>query len=41
MVWRPCTAIRFTGPLSYSSQGGIESTDFLVLAAIVFGLSTD
>jgi uncharacterized membrane protein YdfJ with MMPL/SSD domain len=32
---------RFTGPLSYSSQGGIESTDFLVLAAIVFGLSTD
>jgi RND superfamily putative drug exporter len=32
---------RFTGPLSYTSQGGIESTDFLVLAAIVFGLSTD
>ncbi|HTD08549.1 MAG TPA: MMPL family transporter [Solirubrobacteraceae bacterium] len=32
---------RLTGPLSYTSQGGIESTDFLVLAAIVFGLSTD
>jgi uncharacterized membrane protein YdfJ with MMPL/SSD domain len=32
---------RFAGPLSYTSQGGIESTDFLVLAAIVFGLSTD
>jgi uncharacterized membrane protein YdfJ with MMPL/SSD domain len=32
---------RFTGPLAYTSQGGIESTDFLVLAAIVFGLSTD
>jgi uncharacterized membrane protein YdfJ with MMPL/SSD domain len=32
---------RLTGPLAYTSQGGIESTDFLVLAAIVFGLSTD
>jgi RND superfamily putative drug exporter len=32
---------RFAGPLAYTSQGGIESTDFLVLAAIVFGLSTD
>jgi uncharacterized membrane protein YdfJ with MMPL/SSD domain len=32
---------RLTGALSYTSQGGIESTDFLVLAAIVFGLSTD
>ena len=32
---------RFTGPLAYTSQGGIEATDFLVLAAIVFGLSTD
>jgi uncharacterized membrane protein YdfJ with MMPL/SSD domain len=32
---------RLTGPLGYTSQGGIESTDFLVLAAIVFGLSTD
>jgi|HubBroStandDraft_2_1064218.scaffolds.fasta_scaffold00177_13 uncharacterized membrane protein YdfJ with MMPL/SSD domain len=32
---------RLTGPLEYTSQGGIESTDFLVLAAIVFGLSTD
>ena len=32
---------RLTGPLAYTSQGGIESTDFLVLAAIAFGLSTD
>ena len=32
---------QLTGPLNYTSQGGIESTDFLVLAAIVFGLSTD
>jgi uncharacterized membrane protein YdfJ with MMPL/SSD domain len=32
---------RLAGPLSYTSQGGIESTDFLILAAIVFGLSTD
>jgi len=32
---------RLTGPLAYTSQGGIESTDFLVLAAIVFALSTD
>jgi uncharacterized membrane protein YdfJ with MMPL/SSD domain len=32
---------RLTGPLAYTSQGGIEATDFLVLAAIVFGLSTD
>jgi RND superfamily putative drug exporter len=32
---------RLTGPLSYTSQGGIVSTDFLILAAIVFGLSTD
>jgi uncharacterized membrane protein YdfJ with MMPL/SSD domain len=32
---------RLTGVLGYTSQGGIESTDFLVLAAIVFGLSTD
>lgn len=30
-----------TGPLNYTSQGGIEATDFIVLAAIVFGLSTD
>ncbi len=27
--------------LAYRSQGGIESTDFLVLVAIVFALSTD
>jgi RND superfamily putative drug exporter len=27
--------------LSYRTQGGIESLDFLVLATIVFGLSTD
>jgi RND superfamily putative drug exporter len=32
---------RFSGALNYTSQGGIVSTDFLVLAAIVFGLSTD
>jgi RND superfamily putative drug exporter len=32
---------RLTGPLSYTSQGGIEQTDFLVLVAIVFALSTD
>ncbi len=32
---------RLTGVLDYVSQGGIEQTDFLVLAAIVFALSTD
>ncbi|MFI4977931.1 MAG: MMPL family transporter [Solirubrobacterales bacterium] len=32
---------RLTGLLSYTGQGGIESTDFLVLAAITFALSTD
>ena len=32
---------RLTGPLAYSSQGGIEQTDFLVLAALAFALSTD
>jgi uncharacterized membrane protein YdfJ with MMPL/SSD domain len=32
---------RLTGPLAYTSQGGIEQTDFLVLVAIVFALSTD
>jgi RND superfamily putative drug exporter len=32
---------RLAGPLDYTSQGGIEQTDFLVLAAIVFALSTD
>ncbi|MGO9958094.1 MAG: MMPL family transporter [Solirubrobacteraceae bacterium] len=32
---------RLAGPLAYTSQGGIDATDFLVLAAIVFGLSTD
>jgi RND superfamily putative drug exporter len=32
---------RLSGALAYTSQGGIESTDFLVLAAIAFGLSTD
>jgi trehalose monomycolate/heme transporter len=32
---------RLTGLLSYSSQGGIEPADFLVLVAIVFALSTD
>lgn len=32
---------RLTGPLAYTSQAGIEQTDFLVLAALVFALSTD
>lgn len=32
---------RFTGPLGYTSQGGIEETDFLILAALAFALSTD
>ncbi len=32
---------RLTGPLAYASQHGIEETDFLVLAAVVFALSTD
>jgi uncharacterized membrane protein YdfJ with MMPL/SSD domain len=32
---------RLTGILSYRDQGGIESTDFLVLVAIAFALSTD
>ena len=32
---------RFTGPLDYIGQGGIEETDFLILAALVFALSTD
>jgi uncharacterized membrane protein YdfJ with MMPL/SSD domain len=32
---------RLTGPLAYTSQGGIEQTDFIVLAAVVFALSTD
>ena len=32
---------RLSGLLAYTSQGGIEQTDFLVLAALVFALSTD
>ncbi|MGE4427380.1 MAG: MMPL family transporter [Solirubrobacteraceae bacterium] len=32
---------RLTGLLGYQSQGGIEQTDYLVMVAIVFGLSTD
>jgi RND superfamily putative drug exporter len=32
---------RFTRILSYSPQGGIEETDFVILAAIAFALSTD
>jgi RND superfamily putative drug exporter len=32
---------RLEGPLGYTSQGGLEQSDFLVLAAIVFALSTD
>ncbi len=32
---------RLTGPLAYTSQGGIEQTNFLILAAVAFALSTD
>jgi RND superfamily putative drug exporter len=32
---------RLTAPLAYTSQGAIQSTNFLVLAVIAFGLSTD
>ncbi len=32
---------RLTRLLSYASQGGIEETDFLILAALAFALSTD
>ena len=32
---------RLEGLLAFTSQGGIESTDFLVVAVLVFGLSTD
>ncbi len=32
---------RLEGPLGYTSQGGLEQSDFLVLAAIAFALSTD
>ena len=32
---------RFTSLLSYRGQGGIESTDFLLLVMIAFALSTD
>jgi RND superfamily putative drug exporter len=32
---------RLTGLLGYTSQGGIESTTPIILACIVFGLSTD
>jgi RND superfamily putative drug exporter len=32
---------RLTGLLGYTSQGGIEETDFLILVALVFALSTD
>jgi uncharacterized membrane protein YdfJ with MMPL/SSD domain len=32
---------RLTGPLAYTSQRGIEETDFLILVAVVFALSTD
>jgi RND superfamily putative drug exporter len=32
---------RLTGLLGYTPNGGIEPTDFLVTAAIVFALSTD
>jgi uncharacterized membrane protein YdfJ with MMPL/SSD domain len=32
---------RLTGLFSYTSQGGLEETDFLILAAMAFALSTD
>jgi uncharacterized membrane protein YdfJ with MMPL/SSD domain len=32
---------RLQGPLGYTSQGGIEQSDYIVLAAIAFALSTD
>jgi uncharacterized membrane protein YdfJ with MMPL/SSD domain len=32
---------RLTGLLGYHSQGGIEETDFMILAALAFALSTD
>jgi RND superfamily putative drug exporter len=32
---------RLTGLFGYTSQGGIEETDFLILAALAFALSTD
>jgi uncharacterized membrane protein YdfJ with MMPL/SSD domain len=32
---------RLTGLLSYTGQGGIEETNFLILAAMAFALSTD
>ncbi len=32
---------RLQGPLDYTSQGGIEQSNYLVLAAIAFALSTD
>ncbi len=32
---------RFTGPLGFTNEGGIETGDFLVLMALVFALTTD
>lgn len=32
---------RFEGLLGYTGNGGVEPTDFLVAAALVFALSTD
>ena len=32
---------RFEGLLNYTSNGGVEATDFLVTATLVFALSTD
>jgi uncharacterized membrane protein YdfJ with MMPL/SSD domain len=32
---------RFEGVLGYTSQGGLEATQLLLLFAVVFGLSTD
>ncbi len=32
---------RFEGPLGYTANGGIEPTDFVITATLVFALSTD
>jgi len=32
---------RFTGLLGYTANGGVEPTDFLVAATLIFALSTD
>ena len=40
-IWADAGHTGLTGLLSYTPQGGIESTAFLVLVAIAFALSTD